>query len=82
MFKNWSLVRILRIVIGLGLLGSYFFYAQEIFALIVGSIFLTQGVLNLGCPAFFGQASCTTPSGSSKTDLQKIDEEVIFERIN
>jgi hypothetical protein len=80
--KNWSLVRILRIVIGLGLLGSYFFYAQEIFALVVGGIFLAQGALNLGCPPFFGQSSCSTPSNPTKTDLREINDEVIFEKIN
>lgn len=80
--KNWSLVRILRIVIGFGLLGSYFFYAQEIFALAVGGIFLAQGALNLGCPPFFGQASCSTPNNPTKTDLREINDEVIFEKIN
>jgi hypothetical protein len=80
--KNWSLVRILRIVIGLGLLGSYFFYAKETFALIVGSIFLVQGAMNLGCPPFFGQSTCANPATSSKTDVQQIDEEVIYEKLN
>jgi hypothetical protein len=75
---NW--VRILRIAIGISLLGSYVFYSDSIFVLVAGGILMAQGILNVGCPPFVGNATCNNPQKAidfNKEDLSEVEYEVI-----
>jgi hypothetical protein len=78
--KGWNWIRILRITIGVSLLGSYIFYSESAFVLLAGGILLAQGILNVGCPPFIGVNSCKGPQkplDDTKEDITVVDYEVI-----
>lgn len=75
---NW--IRLLRIIIGIALLGSYIFYSESTFVLLAGGILLAQGILNVGCPPFLGNSSCKGPQKpfeGNKEELTAVEYEVI-----
>jgi len=65
-FKDWSAMRIIRLVIAGALFISYY-YNREYFFLFFGIVLTTQAVFNISCPG----GSCETPyKGEKKTDIE------------
>jgi F0F1-type ATP synthase assembly protein I len=61
-FKDWNVVRIIRLVLSLLLLGAYFNDRQPVF-LMVSALLGMQAVLNISCP---GGACATTAKPTQK----------------
>ncbi len=77
----WHTVRILQLVMGLLLFGSYFFYYHDGITLIFSLLLLTQAAFNIGCP--LGGGACATPSYRKPGKDSRVDaeEEVVFEEV-
>jgi hypothetical protein len=69
--SNWTLSRILRVFIGIVIIGEAISRA-DIASGIIGAIFTGMGVFNLGC---CGSGACYTPVKNSKKDLKDISYE-------
>lgn len=67
MFKNWSAARIIRLVVGLGLV-VFSFIQHEYLFLIVAAMLLLQAVLNVSC---CGVNGCSSVENPSKTSVYK-----------
>jgi hypothetical protein len=59
--SGWDTMRIIRAIIGVGLIILAFSEKTSIYG-VMGGLFLFQAVLNIGC---FGSASCNTNSQAS-----------------
>jgi len=66
--SNWTLPRILRVIIGIVIIGLAISRA-DIATGIIGAIFTAMGVLNIGC---CGSGACYTPVKNSKAELKDI----------
>lgn len=72
--NNWTLPRILRVIIGLGIIGMGI-SRVDIASGILGAIFTGMGVFNIAC---CGSEACYTPVKNSKKDSKDISyDEVI-----
>lgn len=72
--SNWTLPRILRVIIGIVIIGMAISRA-DIASGIIGAIFTGMSVLNIGC---CGSGACYTPVKNSKKGSKDISyEEVI-----
>lgn len=61
MFRNWDIVRIIRLIFGvIGVVASV--SIGDYFLMTLGGIFILQAVLNLGCCS----AGCSSSSSGSK----------------
>lgn len=76
---NWHLTRFLQLGLGLGLVGSHFFYHPDNFTLAFGAILLVQAFLNVGCPL----GACATPAGRRdfKPGADIAEQEVEYEEV-
>ena len=76
---NWHLTRILQLGLGLGLVGSHFFYHADNFTLAFGAILLLQAFLNVGCPL----GACATPAArrDDKPSAGVAEQEVEYEEV-
>lgn len=73
-FSNWTLPRVLRVIIGIVIIGEAISRA-DITTGILGAIFMGMGVFNIGC---CGSGACYAPIKSSKKDSKDISfEEVV-----
>ena len=72
--NNWTLPRILRVIIGMVIIGEAISRADLILGL-AATVFPGMGVLNIGC---CGSGACYTPIKNSKSDPKDIGyEEVV-----
>jgi len=72
--SNWTLPRILRVIIGIVFIGMAISRA-DIASGVIGAIFTSMGVFNIGC---CGSGACYTPVKNSKEDSKEIRyEEVV-----
>ena len=71
--NNWTLPRILRVIIGMVIIGEAVSRAEVITG-IAGAIFTGMGVFNLGC---CGSGVCYAPVKSSKTHVKDISFEEV-----
>jgi len=71
--SNWTLSRIIRVIIGLVIIGEAISRA-DISSGIIGAVFTGMGVFNIGC---CGSGACYTPIKSSKGELKDISYEEI-----
>ncbi|MNK05647.1 hypothetical protein D3C87_235310 [compost metagenome] len=72
--SNWTLVRILRVIIGIVIIGMAI-SRSDIASGIIGVIFTGMGFLNIGC---CGSGACYTPVKNRKKDSKEISyEEVV-----
>jgi hypothetical protein len=72
--SNWTLSRILRVIIGMVIIGEAIFRADLISG-IAGAIFTGMGVFNIGC---CGSGACYTSAKNNKVELKDIGyEEVV-----
>ena len=72
--SNWTLPRIVRVVIGIVITGIAISRA-DIASGIIGAVFTGMGVFNIGC---CGSEACYTPVKNSKKDSKDISyEEVV-----
>lgn len=72
--NNWTLPRILRVIIGIVIIGMAI-SRVDIASGIIGTIFTGMGVFNIGC---CGAGGCYTPVKNSKKDSRDISyEEVV-----
>ena len=71
---NWTFVRILRLLLGLGIIVQAVI-AKDAFLGVAGLLFSSMAVFNVGCCGTGGCA--TTPKKSSKTIHDTTYEEVI-----
>ena len=70
-FKDWNVVRIIRLVLSLLLLGAYFNDRQPVF-LMVSALLGMQAVLNISCPG--GACSTTTkPTQKQVMNIKKYE---------
>lgn len=77
LFSNWHLVRILQLVMGVLLLGSYLFYTADGITLAFGLILLVQAAFNISCVS----GACAVPN--RRYDQVSIPtDEVTYEEIN
>ena len=77
----WHTVRVLQLVMGLLLFGSYFFYYHDSITLIFSLLLLAQSAFNIGCP--LGGGACATPryrQGAPGAGAE--EEEVVYEEIS
>lgn len=70
-FKNWDLLRIIRLVLAL-LIAVESFYAKSYWLLIPAAILLIQAIFNMGCLL----NSCSIPNHSKNDDKTIQYEEV------
>ena len=72
--NNWTLPRILRVIIGMVIIGEAVSRAEVITG-IAGAIFTGMGIFNIGC---CGSGACYTPVRNSKKNSKDISyEEVV-----
>jgi hypothetical protein len=71
--SNWTLPRILRVTIGIVIIGMAISRA-DIASGIIGAIFTGMGVFNIGC---CGSGACYTSVKKSKGELKDIGYEEI-----
>lgn len=72
--SNWNLPRILRVIIGIVIMGMAI-SREDISSGIIGAVFTGMGVFNIGCCGF---GACYTPVKNSKKDSKDISfEEVV-----
>jgi uncharacterized membrane protein HdeD (DUF308 family) len=63
--SNWHFMRILRLVLG-GIAISQYFSMPDPLLLILGGVFVVQGIFNIGC---CGAGACEwTPDGKKTCD--------------
>lgn len=67
LFKNWGAARVIRLIIGLGLV-CFSFIQHEYLFLIVAAMLLLQAVLNVSC---CGVGGCSSAANSSKSSVYK-----------
>lgn len=76
--NNWHLVRILQLVMGLVLVGSYVFYMQDGITLAFGLILLLQAAFNVSCVT----GACSVPDRQqSAADPENKELEVEYDEI-
>lgn len=61
--NNWHLMRIMRLVLG-GIAVVEYFSMHEPFLLLIGGVFLVQGIFNIGC---CGAGACEWSPDNKKT---------------
>ncbi|MEZ0486737.1 hypothetical protein [Fibrella aquatica] len=66
--KNWGVMRVVRLIAGVGIIWSAFTDHQPLLSL-VGGLLLFQAMTNTGC----GAAGCSVPS-STKTANKSVDD--------
>ncbi len=76
LLKNWNLMRILRLVIGIWAIVEAI-QSKEPLLGIMGGILLFMAVTNTGC---FGAKGCNTPVKSNKESPEKL-EDIRYEEI-
>jgi hypothetical protein len=76
--KNWHLVRLLQLSMGLLLIGSYLFYMHDGITLAFGLLLLLQAAFNISCAG----GACTTPGyRSTPGKMENEIDEVYIEEI-
>lgn len=73
MLSNWTFSRILRVIIGIVIIGMAIDRA-DIASGIIGAIFTGMGVFNIGC---CGSGACYIPVKNSKKDSKDISFEEV-----
>lgn len=69
-FKNWDLVRTIRLILGIiGVVAAI--SINDYFLMALGGIFILQAILNLSC--------CSAGCGSSNTGSRQIYKDVVKE---
>jgi hypothetical protein len=68
-FSTWNLMRWVRLVVALLLIGDAIFN-QHLFPLVIGGFFLLQVFTNTGCCT---NGACEIPSGNKANSGKKID---------
>ena len=63
-FSDWPIFRVLKLVMGAGLL-AYWWASGEVIPGIIGSIAIIAGIFNLKSPCEQGDDSCALPSNST-----------------
>ena len=73
-FTNWTLSRLLRLIIGIAILVQAFISKDILFG-VAGVLFTSMALFNLGC---CGTGACSTPSKKKDENLKDITyEEVV-----
>ncbi len=75
MLKNWNFSRVLRMVLGVYLIGDGIQSEQWVFVA-VGALFLAMAVFKFGCCSTTG---CETPI--SKTTDSSTEKEIVYEEV-
>lgn len=80
-FENWHLTRILQLVFGGFLVGSYFFYHADNFTLAIGGFLLMQAVFNISCVtgACAVQNARRPASSAGKAEAPQVEYEEIVD---
>jgi len=76
LLKNWNLMRLLRLAIGVWALIEAFQTRQVLLGL-MGALLVVMAVMNIGC---CGVSGCNTPMKTRKNSSQK-PEEINYEEI-
>jgi hypothetical protein len=76
LLKNWNLIRVLRLAIGVWAVIAAFQTKVAVLGL-MGGILLVMAFMNIGC---CGVSGCRTPMTTRKNQFQK-SEEVNYEEI-
>jgi hypothetical protein len=74
--NNWDMVRIIRTIIGISIIGQGI-ASQQTSLWLMGSLFTAMAVLNVGC---FGSSNCGVQNNKSVVKTENIDE-VTYEEI-
>ena len=76
LLRNWNLMRVLRLAIGVWAIIASFQSKEAVLGL-MGGLLLVMAVMNIGC---CGVSGCRTPTTTRKNTSQKT-EEVNYEEI-
>ncbi|MCZ2393846.1 MAG: hypothetical protein LC105_08330 [Chitinophagales bacterium] len=71
--KNWSVIRIVRFILGVLIIIEGIKSSEWIF-IVLGGLFSLMAILNAGC----GTSACSVPKKSSQSPM---DEEVTYEEV-
>ncbi|MBN8824204.1 MULTISPECIES: hypothetical protein [unclassified Spirosoma] len=79
LLKNWDVMRLVRLVAGILIIGSALVDRQPLLGL-MGGILLLQSLLNVGCSA----AGCGMPRQTHSTDVKadKTLDEIPYEEVH
>lgn len=69
LLKNWDMIRIIRLVAGIGF-GVYAITSQEYLFLILAGMFLVQAVFNLSCCGAGGCSAGTNQKALYKDEVK------------
>lgn len=72
-FSNWNAFRILRLILGLIIIGQAIYYMDYLFGLL-GVMFSAMSILNLGCC----WSACSINTKFKSTKEEKLDYEEII----
>ena len=72
-FRNWDLMRVLRLVLGIFIIVQSIYTKEWLFVL-AGAMFTLMPVLNIGC---CGVSGCNTPVAKSNKQMEDISYEEV-----